>query len=265
MRIQEVACKTALSFSSLPGLKYSLNPYRGCMHACAYCYAPNILRIPREDWGEFVQVKRNIPLVLAKEVRTKTPGVIGISTVTDPYQPLERTYKLTRLCLEQLVRYKFPAHIQTKSALVTRDIDLLLRLSDAQVMFSIGTLHDDERRILEPGTSSIPDRFKALKQCVDAGLQTAVFFGPIYPTTTIEEISQFLDMLQDADTSEIWIDTLRLKPGIWENIQEKIISHKALMQMFANQLSKEKTYYNTIREEIRKRAKERNIKIIDAF
>jgi DNA repair photolyase len=212
-----------------------------------------------------VQVKRNIPLVLAKEVRTKTPGVIGISTVTDPYQPLERTYTLTRLCLEQLVRYKFPAHIQTKSALVTRDIDLLLRLSDAQVMFSIGTLHDDERRILEPGTSSISDRFKALKQCSDAGLHTAVFFGPIYPTITLEEIPQFLDLVHDAGALEIWIDRLRFKPGIWQNIQEKITPNKALMQMFANQFRKEKIFYNMIREDIQKKAKERNIKIIDAF
>ncbi|MBN1859970.1 MAG: radical SAM protein [Candidatus Thermoplasmatota archaeon] len=265
MRIREIACKTALSHSSLPGLMYSLNPYRGCMHKCAYCYAPNILRIPRHDWGEILEVKRNIPVVLAKEIRTKTPGIIGISTVTDPYQPLERTYKLTRLCLEQLIHHEFYAHIQTKSALVTRDIDVLLRLHDAQVMFSIGTLHDDERRVLEPGTSSIPDRFKALKQCADAGLQTAVFLGPIYPTTTIEEIPQILDMTKDAGASEIWIDTLRLRPGIWENLQHSIRHNTALLQMFSTRVFQEKNYYSILREEIRKKAKERNIKIIDAF
>lgn len=265
MKIVEVQCKTALSLSSLPGLMYSLNPYRGCMHNCAYCYAPNILRIPRVDWGALLEVKRNIPLVLAKELRSKKPGIVGISTVTDPYQPAEQTYQLTRLCLEQLVQHEFPAHIQTKSALVTRDIDLLTRFIDAQVMLSIGTLHDNERRILEPRTSSIPDRFAALKKCADAGLHTAVFFGPVYPSTSIDEIPRFLDAVKDAGAGELWIDKLRLKPGIWQNIQKNIAHDTTLPQLYTHGVFEEKNYYSKLREEIQKKAKERNIKIIDAF
>lgn len=265
MKTQEVLCKTALSRSTLPGLDYSLNPYRGCMHNCAYCYAPNVLRIPREDWGKRIEVKKNIPLVLAKEVKTKKPGVVGISTVTDPYQPLEQRYQLTRFCLEQLLRYDFPAHIQTKSALVTRDIDLLSRFSDVQVMFSIGTFHDAERRLLEPWASPIQDRLAALKKCSEAGLRTAVFFGPVYPTITRGDVPKILDTIKNLGAQELWIDMLRLRPGIWENVEKTLQQNPEILHMFFRHLFEEKSYYKEFREELQKKAKERNLKIIDAF
>lgn len=265
MKTLEVYCKTALSCSTLPGLQYSLNPYRGCMHNCAYCYAPFVLRRPRAEWGMTVEVRKNIPLVLAKEVKTKKPGIVGISTVTDAYQPLEKTHQLTRCCLEQLLRYDFPTHIQTKSALVTRDIDLLSRFSDAQVMFSIGTFHESERKILEPGSSSLQDRLVALKQCAEAGLRTAVFFGPVYPTTRKEEIPQILDVLKDHGAQEVWIDRLRLKPGIWENMCLTLRQDPEIMKVFTTHVFQDKTYYSQIRQEIVKDAKERTLKVIDAF
>ena len=164
MKITEVNCKTALSKSMLPGLDYSLNPYRGCEHGCAYCYVPNVLRIERNSWGSFVEVKTNIPNVLSKELKNKKPGVVGISTVTDPYQPIENKYKLTRYCLEQLLIHDFPISFLTKSKLILRDIDLISKFSNAEVMFSIATINDSERKILEPYASSIQDRLKAMKE-----------------------------------------------------------------------------------------------------
>jgi DNA repair photolyase len=265
MSVQEIECKTALSASTLPGLTYSLNPYRGCQHNCAYCYAPNVLRMPREHWGEDLKVKKNIPVVLAHELKKKKPGVVGISTVTDPYQPLEKKFKMTRFCLEQLLQYDFPVHIQTKSALVIRDIDILVRFSASQVMFSIGTLHDNERRLLEPQTSSIQERITALQDCARAGLKTAVFFGPIYPTTSVNEIPEFLDIMKDAGVKEIWVDILRLKPGMLENIQKTLIKDRQIHQLFSKQMQKPMEYYTSIREEIQKGGKERNLRIIDAF
>lgn len=265
MKTREVQCKTALSSSTLPGLTYCLNPYRGCMHHCSYCYAPNVLRIPRDDWGHVVEIKKNIPVVLSKELKSKKPGVVGISTVTDPYQPLEQQHRLTRFCLEQLLLYDFPVHIQTKSALVTRDIDLLSRFSDVQVMVSIGTLHDNERRLLEPNTSSIQDRFSALKKCADSGLRTAVFFGPVYPTTALGEIPQLLDILKDIGVQEVWIDMLRLKPGVWQNICMSLGDHQDIMGLFVRNVLEETSFYKRIREETLKEAKKRNITVIDAF
>ncbi len=265
MQITQVTCKSALSPSSLPGLTYSLNPYRGCRHNCAYCYAPNVLRIQREHWGDNIEVKNNIPVILAKELKNKKPGVVGISTVTDPYQPLEQKFQLTRYCLEQLLAHDFPAHIQTKSALVIRDIDLLSKFSDAQVMISIGTLHDQERKILEPNTSSIQERLDVLKKCNNAGIKTSVFFGPVYPSTSINKIPYILDSFKEIGVSEVWIDPLRLKPGIWENIQKNLIQHPGLLTIFSKNVIEDNTFYKNIREEIQKRGKERNLKLIDAF
>ena len=136
MKVTEITCKTALNPSSLPGLVYSLNPYRGCQHKCAYCYVPNVLRIKRCKWGEFVNVKTNIPVVLSKELRNKKQGVVAISTVTDPYQPIEKKYLLTRFCLEQLLRADFPISIQTKSDLVTRDINIISKSNISDQLFT---------------------------------------------------------------------------------------------------------------------------------
>ena len=116
MNVTTISCKSALSQSRLLGYDYALNPYRGCEHGCSYCYAPYVLHEDRE-WGGFVDVKLDIPSVLSKELGRRKKGVVGISTVTDPYQPIEKKYELTRTCLEHLLRHDFPICIQTKSAL----------------------------------------------------------------------------------------------------------------------------------------------------
>ena len=236
MKTREVMCKTALSPSLLPGLHYSLNPYKGCQHNCTYCYVPNVLRIKRETWGHFVDVKTNIPLVLSKELRKKKNDVVGISTVTDPYQPIEKKYRITRYCLEQLLKYDFPAHIQTKSSLVTRDINIISKFSDAELMMSIGTLNDNERKLLEPYSSSVTERLDALRKYSDIGIQTSVFFGPIYPTISIDDIPMIIDRLIESGISEIWIDTLNLKPGIWDNIKRKLIYNQKMYKAFLNNI-----------------------------
>jgi DNA repair photolyase len=265
MEVKQIQCKTALSSSSLPGLSYSLNPYRGCQHHCVYCYAPNVLRINQDQWDTTIEVKTNIPIVLGKEIKTKKRGVVGISTVTDPYQPLEQKYLLTRYCLEQLLKVDFPIHIQTKSTLVTRDIDLISRFSESQVMMSIATVHDEQRKLLEPYSSPIQERLQTLRTYADAGVKTSVFFGPLYPTTSLEEIPLILDTFRESGATEIWIDMLRLKPGIWENIQKGLQENQEVFQIFSKHMFENKNYYINIREEIRKKGKERNLKILDAF
>lgn len=265
MKIREVKCKTALSPSSLPGLDYSLNPYRGCQHNCAYCYVPNVLRIDRSEWGCFVDVKTNIPIVLSKELRKKKPGVVGISTVTDPYQSVERKFRLTRYCLEQLLKYNFPVNIQTKSALVVRDIDIISKFSDVEVMMSIGTLNESEKRLLEPYSSSIKERLDTLREYSNDGIKTSVFFGPIYPTIKIEKLPVILDTFIECGVSEIMIDDLNLKPGIWKNIKSILNKNPNLLEIFSKNLFKNKVYYTQIRDHIRELGIKKKVKIVDAF
>lgn len=257
MKVREINCKTALSRSLLPGLVYSLNPYRGCQHNCAYCYVPNVLRIPRNDWGLFVDIKKNIPVVLSKELKNKKPGTVGISTVTDPYQPIENKYKLTRYCLEQLLKFDFPVCIQTKSSLVTRDIDSISKFTKAEVMFSIGTLEDTERKILEPYPSSVNERLSAMKICSDVGIKTTVFFGPIYLTIKPDDIPRIIDTFISYGAKEIMADKFNLKPGIFENIKKYKISNFERV--------KNESYFKEILDEMKKYGNKRKIKIVSAF
>lgn len=262
MKIKEVKCKTALSKSTLPGLDYSLNPYRGCQHNCAYCYVPNVLRIQRSKWGSFVDVKTNIPFILAKELRSKKPGVVGISTVTDPYQPIEKKYNLTRYCLEQLLIHNFPVCIQTKSKLVLRDLDLISKFNDAEVMMSIATLNDRERKLLEPNSSTISQRFDVLKKCSDEGIKPSVFFGPIYPTINIEELPDLINKFEELGVSEILIDGFNIKPGVKQSVENAMITNPVFLEKFTNNLEGN---YNQIRSKLLEICKKSNVRIVDAF
>lgn len=257
MRINEIKCKTALSKSTLPGLDYSLNPYRGCQHNCAYCYVPNVLRIERKEWGSFVYVKTNIPVVLSKELKRKKPGVVGISTVTDPYQPLEKKYKLTRYCLEQLLKYDFPVCIQTKSNLITRDIDLISKFFDAEILISIGTLNDSERKMLEPGSSSINDRLDVLKNFSDIGVKTGIFFGPVYPTVKKEDIPKIIEIFMKSGVKEIMVDKFNLKPGIADRLKKSFPNHIGLIL--------DQTRFNSLFQEIKELGEQRGLRVISAF
>lgn len=265
MKIRQIKCKTALSPSKLPGLTYSLNPYTGCQHSCAYCYVPDVIKINRETWGTFVDIKINLPLILSKELRNKQPGVVGISTVTDPYQPLEKTYKITRYCLEQLLKHDFPICIQTKSSLVQRDIDLISNFSDVEVMLSIATLNEKERTLLEPFSSSINDRLETLRVFSEIGVKTSVFFGPIYPTITVETLSKILDVFKETGISYIMIDKFRMRTGMWEHLSAKLKNDPLLFTCFSKNLFPTQKYYKKIRVHLMYLAKEKNVKVVDAF
>jgi len=218
MKVREIACKSALSPSRLPGLDYALNPYRGCAIGCVYCYSPSVLREAR-PWGRFVDVKRNLPTVLAKELKRSRVGVVGIGTVTDGYQPIEMRYHLTRYCIEQLARYRFPVSIQTKSSLVLRDLDLLHRLEDVEVGVTVTTMDDEMRRRFEPFASPTGRRIETLRALNTNGIRTWAFVGPILPGATDTTMLPLLRAIRDAGTTHVLYDRLRFRPGIWERLE----------------------------------------------
>jgi DNA repair photolyase len=265
MNNEEITCKTALSESKLPDIDYSLNPYVGCMHKCAYCYVPNVLRIPRDTFGEYVKVKRNIPTVLSKELKTKKPGIVGLSTVTDPYQPVEKEFLLTKLCLDQLIKYDFPIAIQTKSSLVIRDKELISQFKNAEVMISIATLNDEHRKILEPNSSPISDRLKVLEEFQDTNVKTGVFFGPIYPMITSDEISKICYEFKKRKIDVLMIDRFNLKPGIAENLQNSVKDYPNLNDYFTKQNLLMQRNYKIIRYKVHDFFKNSSTKVVDAF
>jgi DNA repair photolyase len=164
---------------------YTLNPYSGCTFACTYCYAAFFAPTEhaQEKWGHWVQVKANaLDLLRKKRKRPLTGRTIYMSSVTDPYQPIERKLRLTRSLLEELVTYHQPKLVlQTRATLVTRDIDLLTRFKHVQVNMTVTTDTDDVRRAFEPMCPSTEQRLAAIQSVHQAGVQTAIAMTPLLP------------------------------------------------------------------------------------
>ncbi len=181
--IQEKRVKSILSKSRIPGVDYCINPYVGCSHGCRYCYATFMKRFTghTEPWGSFVDVKTNAPEVLHRQMKKADRGHALISSVTDPYQPIEERHKLTRRCLEVLLPHQSSVNILTKSPLVLRDLDLLKQFKEMEVGITITTDDDEIRKIFEPHAPPIEGRIQALKALFEAGLKTYAFIGPLLP------------------------------------------------------------------------------------
>jgi DNA repair photolyase len=226
-QINLLEAKTILTKSGLPGSDWVINPYNGCLFACIYCYAAQIARWkhPDEVWGTYLDIKINAPELLKAELEklekrfgSKDFGSIFFSSVTDPYVGLEAKYQLTRKCLGVLADFGYSGSlaIQTKSPLVTKDIDILKRLKKVTVGFTVTTLDDKVSRFLETKAPPVSLRINALKELHDAGIDTYAFIGPILPHFTSDEakINELLDKLQEVGVTEVWFEHINLSPKI---------------------------------------------------
>ena len=178
----EIQAKSILNVSKIHD--YCVNPYTGCEVGCVYCYAALFMRRysgHSEPWGEFVDVKINAPELLAKQIDKAKRGTIWFASVCDPYQPLEERYALTRRSLEILVGRDFPVEIQTKSARVRRDLDVIRRIPDVEVGFTIATDDETIAGMFEPRASPVGERVEVLREFKAAGVSTFAFAGPLLP------------------------------------------------------------------------------------
>lgn len=209
-RFESIECKRALSPSKLPGLDFALNPYSGCAHGCIYCYAPEVTHTEWSRW-RIVRVKSNIAERLSKELRY-VQGVVGIGTVTDPYQYAESRFMITRSCLEILHRKGTRCSIITKSDLVTRDIDLLSDM-DATVNFTITHLDERSSKITEPGAPLPAKRLDAMRILIDSGIRVVAFAEPVMNTVEGHE-TEFIDALVSAGISEMELGGVNYRPEL---------------------------------------------------
>jgi DNA repair photolyase len=209
MDIRETHAKAILSVSKV--YDYALNPYTGCEHACSYCYARFMKRFTghREPWGEFVDVKVNAPELLAAELPRRKRGTVWVSGVCDPYQPVEARYRVTRSCLEILVRHQWPIRVQTRSCLVVRDVDILRPAEDLEVGFSIATADDDVRRLFEPRAPAVEERLRALGELHDAGIKTFAMIAPMLPG------AEDLPRLLAGRVDHVLVDRMNYTYGDW--------------------------------------------------
>jgi DNA repair photolyase len=228
---REIQCKSILTKSGIEGVDYAINPYVGCAHGCAYCYAVFMKRFTghKEEWGTFVDVKVNAPQVLSRQLRRAKPGNVTFGTVTDAYQPLERVYELTRACLEVLARsgQGFSVSILTKSDLVLRDLDMIEQLKDAEVAFTITTLDEEIRRRFESHASSISARLEALRSLHETGIRTWAFCGPVLPSITDDEASldALFAELKRVGVGYVLVDSLNVRGAAWGRLHRVLKTH----------------------------------------
>jgi len=180
--IREIRAKSILNKSKI--YDYCLNPYTGCQVNCRYCYARLFMRRysgHSEPWGGFVDVKINAPELLRKQIGRAKRGTVWLSSVCDPYQPLEKKYRLTRQCLAILAEARFPVNIQTKMTLVLRDLDIIERIEEVEVGMTLTTIDERIARMFEPGASPVGERIAALEKIHSRGIRTFAFVGPLLP------------------------------------------------------------------------------------
>jgi len=232
--VKEVKARSVLTKTGIPGRKYCLNPYTGCSHSCRYCYATFMKRFTGHTgpWGSFIDIKINAHEVLKRQLKRAQKGNIIISSVTDPYQPLEAKYMITRKCLEVLALFKFPVDILTKSPLVLRDADIISRLKDVEVGMTITTDDDRIRKIFEPNAPSIHSRLEALKKLYKKGIKTYVFIGPVLPMnpeSLAEKIMPYagsilIDRMNYIAKTKLIYKKNNIKKWLDEDFIEEIIS-----------------------------------------
>jgi DNA repair photolyase len=230
MRVEyrEEPCRSALNRVQGMPFEWSLNPYMGCAHRCTFCYVRAFeLRADRpadERYGASIRVKTNVAEVLRRELARPSwqRDGVAIGTATDPYQPAEGRYRLTRACLEVLAGAANPFAIITRGPLIVRDLDVLVeaaRRADVSVTFSIPTVDVDVWRRTEPGTAPPHQRLRALKQLVDAGIKTGVGMAPILPglSDKPEMLADVVRPARAAGATGVWANLLYLKTGTKEH------------------------------------------------
>jgi DNA repair photolyase len=225
---REEACRSALNRVTGMDFAWSLNPYMGCAHRCTFCYVRfferRADRPADERYGQVIRVKTNVAEVLRQELAR--PGwqreSVAVGAATDPYQPVEGSYRLTRGCLEAFAAARTPFSIITRGPMIVRDVDVLQHAAgraEVGVNFSVPTLDLDVWRKTEPGTAPPRQRLRALRVLVDAGIKAGVGIAPILPgiSDRPEHLLEVVRAARDAGATAVWCNVLFLKPGTREH------------------------------------------------
>jgi DNA repair photolyase len=230
---REEPCRSALNRVKGMMFGWSLNPYMGCAHQCTYCYVRAFEKRadrPSDDrYGASIRVKTNVAEVLRRELarRSWRGELVAIGAATDPYQPAEGRYRLTRGCIEVLGEARNPFAIITRGPMIVRDVDLLAeaaRHAKVSVTFSVPTLDPEIWRTTEPNTPPPAQRLRALRVLRDAGIEAGVGMAPILPglSDKPELMADVVRAARDAGATSIWTNVLYLRPGTREHFLEHL-------------------------------------------
>ena len=226
-------CRTALTRVRNMPFKWSLNPYMGCAHRCTFCFVRAFEKLADrpfdQRYGTSIRVKTNLVEVLRQELgrRAWRHEQVVVGTATDPYQPAEGRFRLTRGALEALGESRTPFGIITRGPMIVRDVDVLRFASEratVAVTFSIPTLDPTIWRLTEPGTAPPRQRLRAIRQLIDAGLEANVGMAPILPGLSDDpaKLAEVVRAARDAGATSVWTNVLYLRPGTREHFLENL-------------------------------------------
>jgi DNA repair photolyase len=230
---REEPCRSALNAVKGMPFKWSLNPYMGCVHRCTFCYVRHFehrSERPSDDrYGRSIRVKTNVAEVLRRELARPSwqREAIVLGAATDPYQPAEGRYRLTRACLRVLTEASNPFSMITRGPLIVRDVDVLAeasRRAEVSVTFSIPTLDHEVWSKTEPGTAPPRQRLRALERLVGAGVRASVGLAPILPgiSDSPSQLAEVIRAARDAGACGVWANVLFLRPGTREHFLENL-------------------------------------------
>ena len=230
---REEPCRNALNRVKGMMFDWSLNPYMGCVHRCTFCYVRAFERRadrPSDDrYGTSIRVKVNVAEVLRRELARSSWARewVAIGAATDPYQPAEGRYRLTRACIEALGEARTPFSIITRGPMIVRDVDVLVeaaRRASVSVTFSIPTLDEDVWRRTEPSTAHPRQRFRAVAELVEAGINTGVGMAPVLPgiSDRPDQLRAVVRAAREAGATGVWTNLLFLRPGTREHFLEHL-------------------------------------------
>ncbi len=233
---REEPCRGALNRVKGMAFEWSLNPYMGCAHQCAFCYVRSFEhradRPADARYGTSVRVKTNIAEVLAEELARASwkREVVVIGAATDPYQPAEGIYRLTRRCLQVLSARRNPFGIITRGPLIVRDIDVLTEAASrakVSINVSIPTLDETVWRATEPEAPPPRQRLRAVRRLVDAGIDAGIGMAPILPG--ISDAPEMLEAVvrgaREAGATRVWTSMLHLQPGTRQHFMDVLARH----------------------------------------
>ncbi|MBS1816418.1 MAG: radical SAM protein [Acidobacteria bacterium] len=228
---QEVDCRSALNRVKGMPFDWTLNPYRGCTHACHYCYArryhTQFELNASDEFASVILVKRNFVDVLRRELNRPSwrRDQVAVGTATDPYQPIEGHYRLTRRTLEALAEARNPTGLVTKGPMIVRDRDVLAdltRVADCTIYMSVPTVDDDAWRTLEPGTAHPIQRLRAVRELAGAGLNVGVLMAPIVPgfSSSRAKIERTVKAIADHGAQFVGCNVMYLQDGTRAHFME---------------------------------------------
>jgi len=270
LKVGEIYCRSVLSRSSLYDIDYSINPYVGCEHACVYCYSPFYVgrKFSGLNWGDYVYVKINAPRILLRELKSNPLGSVLISSITDPYQPLEGKFMVTRRLLELLVKSNLEIYILTKSPLVVRDLDVISMFKNVHVGFSFTNLDESLRVKFEPKAPSVTDRLRALKNICNSGVKSYAFIAPFMPINRDLAYS-LMDELSSIGVDYVVVDKFNIHgdPHDFINRLTPLFSGELIKQFEEILLHRYSyyRYYKSLKDDLIRYAKKINLNLYFSY